>query len=70
MPFKANMLATQKALQLAAMADTWEAHPSRADQHIALVCGVEHIWAECNVPLNACVIRFWNKKKKRRHHIW
>jgi hypothetical protein len=22
------------------------------------------MWAECAVPLNACVIRFWNKKKK------
>jgi hypothetical protein len=69
MPLKANMLATQEAIQLAAMADTWAAHPSRADQHIALVCGVEHMWAECDVPLNACVIRFWNKKKKRRDHI-
>ena len=31
--------------------------------------GVEHMWAECEVPLNACVIRFWNKKKKRTDHI-
>jgi hypothetical protein len=22
------------------------------------------MWPECAVPLNACVIRFWNKKKK------
>ena len=69
MPLKANMLATQEAIQLADMADTWEAHPSRADQTIALVRGVEHMWAECEVPLNACVIRFWNKKKKRNDHI-
>src|SRR5918912_3165796 len=27
------------------------------------------MWAECEVPLNACVIRFWNKKKKRPDHI-
>ena len=46
------------------MAAKWEAHPSRADQRIAWVHGVEHMWAECEVPLNACVIRFWNKKKK------
>jgi hypothetical protein len=26
------------------------------------VRGVEHMWPECHVPLNACVIRFWNKK--------
>jgi len=69
MPLKANMLVTQEAIQLAALADTWEAHPSRVEQQIALVRGVEHMWAECEVPLNACVIRFWNKKKKRIDHI-
>ena len=68
-PLKANMLATQEAIQLAEMADQWEAHPSRADQRIALVRGVEHMWSECEVPLNACVIRFWHKKKKRNDHI-
>ena len=51
------------------MADQWEAHPSRADQTIAFVRGVEHMWSECDVSLNACVIRFWNKKKKRTDHI-
>src|SRR6266581_1863361 len=68
-PLKANMLATQEAMQLAEMADTWQTHPTRPDQTIALVRGVEHMWAECAVPLNACVIRFWNKKKKRTDHI-
>jgi hypothetical protein len=68
-PLKANMLATQEAIQLAEMADQWAAQPSRADQHIAFVRGVEHMWNECAVPLNACVIRFWNKKKKRTDHI-
>ena len=63
------MLATQEAMQLAAMADTWQTHPTRPDQTITLVRGVEHMWAECEVPLNACVIRFWNKKKKRTDHI-
>src|SRR5258705_12298781 len=51
------------------MAEQWEAHPSRADQSIAFVRGVEHMWSECEVPLNACVIRFWHKKKKRNDHI-
>jgi len=69
MPLKANMLATQEAIQLAEMADQWQAHPSRAEQTIALVRGVEHMWAECDVPLHACVIRFWNKKKKRTDSI-
>jgi hypothetical protein len=68
-PLKANMLATQEAIQLAALADKWQPHPARATQTIALVRGVEHMWTECEVPLNACVIRFWNKKKKCTDHI-
>jgi len=68
-PLKANMLATQEAIALAEMADQWQAHPTRGEQRIALVRGVEHMWTECAVPLNACVIRFWNKKKKRTDHI-
>jgi hypothetical protein len=68
-PLKANMLATQEAMQLAALADQWQAHPSRAEQTIALVRGVEHRWTECAVPLNACVMRFWNQKKKWTDHI-
>jgi hypothetical protein len=69
MPLKANMLATQEAIALAEMTDQWEPHPSRGEQEIAFVRGVEHMWAECDVALNACVIRFWNKKKKCRDHI-
>jgi hypothetical protein len=59
------MLATQEAIALAELADKWDAHPSRAGQTIAWVHGVEHMWPECHVPLNACVLRFWHKKKKR-----
>jgi hypothetical protein len=69
LPLQANMLATQEAMQLAQMADKWQAHPSRANQTIPLVRGVEPMWTECEVPLNACVIRFWNKKKKRTDYI-
>lgn len=68
-PLKANRLATQEAIQLAEMANKWQPHPSRADQTIALVRGVEHRWTACEVPLNACVIRLWNKKKKCTDHI-
>src|SRR4029453_3038496 len=69
MPLNANMLATQEAIQLAEMADKWAGHPPRAEQHIAGVRGVDPMWPECHVPLNACVIRFWKKKKKRTDHI-
>jgi hypothetical protein len=69
MPLKANMLATQEAMPRAALAEPWAGPPSRDEQHIAFVRGVEHLWAECDVPLNAGVIRFWNKKKKRPEHM-
>ena len=52
-PLKANMLATQEAIALADLADKWDAPPSRAEQTIAWVPGVEHMWPECHVPLNA-----------------
>lgn len=41
-PLKANMLATQEAIHPAEMADTWQTHPTRTEQTIALVRGVEH----------------------------
>ena len=69
MPLKANMLATQEAIQLAELAGQWDTHPSRADQRLAWVHGIEHRWTECEVPLNACVIRFWHRKKKRTDYI-
>ena len=68
-PLTAHMLATQEAIQLAEMANTWQPHPSRADQTIALVRGVEHRWTACEVPLNAWVIRLWHKKKKCTDHL-
>jgi hypothetical protein len=63
-PLKANRLATQEAMQLATMADKWPPHPARAAQTLALVRGVEPRWTECEVPLNAWVMRFGNKQKK------
>jgi hypothetical protein len=69
MPLNANMLAMQEAMQLAELAGQWDTHPSRADQRLAWVHGIEHMWTECEVPLNACVIRFWNRKKKRTDYI-
>jgi hypothetical protein len=69
LPLKANMLATQEAMALAALGDQGQAHPARADQRMALVRSVEHRGTECEVPLNACVIRFWHKKKKRTDQI-
>src|SRR4029453_12015852 len=69
LPLKANMLATQEAIQLAATADKWQPDPPRADQTIGRARGGGLLWDERAVPLNACVIRFWNKKKKCADHI-
>ena len=62
-PLQAKMLSYTEAVQLAELQDAWQPHPSRAHQHIAFVKGVDHLWEECTVPLNACVIRYWNRKK-------
>jgi hypothetical protein len=62
-------LSYTEAVQLAELQDTWQPHPSRDHQHIAFVKGVEHLWEACQVPLNACVIRYWNRKKAALDHI-
>lgn len=48
---------TKDAVSIADLQGHWQPHPSRAHQHIAFVRGGEPLWAECQVPLNACVIR-------------
>jgi DDE family transposase len=68
-PLKSNMLSYTEAVQLAEIQGKWQPHPSRDHQHIAFVQGVEHLWAECKVPLNACVVRYWNRKKNALDHI-
>jgi Transposase DDE domain len=68
-PLKSHMLSYKEAVALAELQDNWQGHPSRDKQHIALVKGVEHLWDECKVSLNACVIRFWNHHKNAVDHI-
>lgn len=68
-PLKSNMLSYQEAIQLAELHDAWQPHPSRDQQRIAFVQGVDHRWDECKVPLNACVIRYWSQKKNGWDHI-
>jgi hypothetical protein len=68
-PLKSSMLSYKEAVDLARMQDQWQPHPSRDNQHIAFVKGVDHLWAACQVPLNACVIRYWNRKKEALDHI-
>jgi Transposase DDE domain len=68
-PLKSTMLSSQEAVQLAVLQDAWHPHPTRDHQHIAFVQGVEHLWEACKVPLNACVIRYWNRKKDALDYI-
>jgi hypothetical protein len=68
-PLKSTMLSYKEAVQLAELQDEWQPHPSRDHQQIAFVKGVEHMWDECNVALNACVIRYWNRKKETVDHL-
>ena len=68
-PLRHGMLSYEEAVKLATMAKQWQPHPTRPEQQIAFVHGVEHVWDECEVPLNACVIRFFNEKKKALDYI-
>jgi hypothetical protein len=68
-PLKSTMLSYHEAIQLAELQGTWQPHPSRDHQHLAFVQGVEHLWEACQVPLNACVIRYWNRKKEALDHL-
>ena len=67
-PFKAPMLSSHEAVQLAELQGAWQPHPSRDSQHSAFVQGVEHLWAACKVPLKACVMRYGNRKKAALDH--
>lgn len=68
-PLKSSMVSYQEAVQLAEFQGEWQPHPSRKQQHMALVKGVEHVWDGCQVPLNACVIRYWHRKKNKLDHM-
>jgi len=62
-PLKSTMLSYKEAVQLAELQGEWQPHPARDHQQIAFVQGVDHVWDGCNVALNACVIRYWSRKK-------
>jgi hypothetical protein len=64
-PLTAHRLAAPEAMQLAAMADKWAAHPSRAAQRMAGGHGVEQLGPECHVPLHAWVMHFWQQQQQR-----
>ena len=68
-PLKSTMLSYTEAVQLAELQDTGQPHPSRDHPPMAVVKGVAHLWKACQVPLNACVMRSWNRKKAALDHM-
>lgn len=68
-PLRCDMSSYEEAVKLAEMAGEWRKHPTRIAQQIAFVSGVEHVWKECDAALNACVIRFFNEKKRAIDYI-
>lgn len=68
-PLRHGMTSYEEAVKLAEMAGQWQSHPTREKQQIAFVSGVEHVWDECQVALNACVIRFFKEKKKALDYL-
>lgn len=46
-PLKSNMHAYSEAVSLAEMEQRFKPHPSRPEQEIAFVRGVDHVWDEC-----------------------
>jgi hypothetical protein len=69
LPLKSNMHAYGEAVAIAEMEGKWQRHPSRGEQQIAFVRGVDHVWDECDVVLNACVIRFYNRRQRAADYI-
>jgi len=68
-PLKSTMVSYHEAVQLAELQSAWQPHPSRDSQPMAFVKGVDPVWDACQVPLNACVIRYWSRKKGALDHI-
>ena len=68
-PLRHGMLSYEEAVKLATMARPWQPHPTHENQQIAFVRGGEHGWDECEVALNASIIRFFNEKKKALDYI-
>lgn len=68
-PLRKDMLSYGEAVAIVCAAKRWNQHPTRDKQEIAFVEGVEHVWDECQVKLNACVVRDWNKEKERWDYI-
>lgn len=68
-PSRYDMLSYQEAGKLAERANRWDQHLTRSGRQIAFVPSVEHVWDECDVTLNACVIRFYNNHKQAFDYI-
>jgi Transposase DDE domain len=66
---KSNMLSYRLALARVSP-HRWEAHPTRKGQEIQRVEGIEGPWEECEVGLNACVVRERDEKEPDGYEYW
>ena len=64
-PLKSAMLAHRMAIFFAQRRPkNWQPHPSRKQQEIQKVCGLQRWWSACTVPLVGCVVREWDAAKQ------
>ncbi len=64
-PLKSAMLAQRMAIFFAARRPKdWQPHPSRRQQEIQKVSGLQRWWSACTVPLVGCVVREWDAEKQ------
>jgi len=68
-PLRSDMHSYREAVKLAQMGGEWQQDRTRENQQIARVEAIEHVWDECLVELNSCVIRFYNKQKRELDYI-
>jgi hypothetical protein len=67
-PLRCNMTAATEAIALTCD-DDWQPHPSVDEEQVQLVEDVGHLWEECSVPLNACVIRRADEHGQFQHWV-
>jgi len=67
-PIRRNMTAATEAIALTRDHD-WQPHPNVIEEQVQLVEDVGHLWEECSVPLNACVIRRADEHGEFQHWV-
>jgi hypothetical protein len=70
-PLKSDMLSYRLALaQVTCQPQRWEAHPTRSKQELRRVEAIDGPWEECQVPLNASVVRERDEREPDGYRYW